>query len=93
MTFGRSGERQLGTVVAFAIPTMPNEPSFSSVPDRRTARRAATRHRRAMAGVFVALRFTIQMGNTTHTLEVEAVVRSVRQNTPPQTPIGRSRSE
>ena len=30
-----------------------------------------------MVGVFVALRFTIQMGNTTHTLEVEAVVRSI----------------
>jgi hypothetical protein len=46
-----------------------------------------------MAGVFVALRFTIQMGNTTHTLEVEAVVRSMRQNIPSQTPSGRSRSE
>jgi hypothetical protein len=43
--------------------------------------------------MFVALRFTIQMGNTTHTLEVETVARSVRQNIPPQTPSGRSGSE
>ena len=79
--------------VSFAIPHPANEPSFS--PDQTGESRDELQHdtEEGWRGVFVALRFTIQMGNTTHTLEVEAVVRSMRQNIPPQTPSGRSRSE